>query len=41
MDKEQVLTVPGRYDQIRAITEFVKAGGKAAGLDEDAVLRKE
>lgn len=41
MDKEQVLTVPGRYDQIRAITEFVKAGGKAAGLDEDAVFHLE
>jgi serine/threonine-protein kinase RsbW len=41
MDEEQVLTVPGRYDQIRAITEFVKAGGKAAGLDEDAVFHLE
>ena len=41
MDEEQVLTVPGRYDQIRSIVEFVKTGGRAAGLDEDAVFHLE
>lgn len=41
MDKENVLTVPGRYDQIRTIITFVKAGGKAAGLDEDALFHLE
>lgn len=41
MDEEQVLTVPGRNDQIRTITEFVKTGGRAAGLGEDAVFHLE
>ena len=38
MGKDNVLTVPGRYDQIRTITKFVSAGGAAAGLEEDAVF---
>lgn len=41
MDGENVLTVPGRYDQIRKITRFVTAGGEAAGLDEDALFHVE
>ena len=41
MGEENVLIVPGRYDQIRTITKFVTAGGKAAGLDEDAVFHIE
>jgi serine/threonine-protein kinase RsbW len=41
MDEENVLIVPGRYDQIRAITKFVTAAGEAAGLDEDAVFHLE
>jgi len=36
-----VLTVPGRYDQIRTITKFVTAGGLAAGLDEDTIFHLE
>ena len=41
MSEEIVLTVPGRYDQIRKITGFFKAGGEAAGLDEDALFHLE
>jgi serine/threonine-protein kinase RsbW len=41
MSEEIVLTVPGRYDQIRKITTFVKAGGESAGLDEDALFHLE
>ena len=41
MDEESVLTVPGRYDQIGTITKFVTAGGKAAGLDDDAIFHLE
>ena len=41
MSGENVLIVPGRYDQIRTITKFVTAGGEAAGLDEDAIFHLE
>lgn len=41
MDDENVLTVPGRYDQIRTITRFVTAAAETAGLDEDAVFHLE
>jgi serine/threonine-protein kinase RsbW len=36
MEEENALTVPGRYDQIRTIIDFVLAGAQAAGLDEHA-----
>ncbi len=41
MDEEDVLTVPGRYDQIRTITQFVTSAAEAAGLDEDTVFHFE
>lgn len=41
MGEENVLIVPGRYDQIRTITKFITAGGESAGLDEGAVFHLE
>lgn len=41
MDEEHVLTVPGRFDQIRSITGFVTDGAAQAGLDEDAQFHLE
>lgn len=41
MDEDNVLTVPGRYDQIRTITKFLTAGGEEAGLGEDAIFHLE
>ncbi len=41
MGKKQVLTVPGRYDQIKHIVQFVADGAIQAGLDEDAVFHVE
>jgi serine/threonine-protein kinase RsbW len=41
MSQQQQLTVPGRYDQIRAVCEFVAAGAKAAQFDEDAIFHIE
>ena len=41
MQKENVLTVPGRYDQIRALCGFVTEGGKSAGLDADTIFHLE
>ena len=41
MDNQNVLTVVGRYDQIRNITQFVTAAADAAGLDENAVFHLE
>jgi serine/threonine-protein kinase RsbW len=32
------LTLPGRFDQIQAICEFVSAGGRIAGYDEDTLF---
>jgi serine/threonine-protein kinase RsbW len=32
------LTVPGRYDQISTICDFVAQGAEKAGLDEDATF---
>lgn len=41
MTKEQFLTVPGRYEEIRGICAFVGAGAADAGFDEDAVFQIE
>lgn len=41
MGKGHTLVVPGRYDQIQAICEFVSAGAREAGLDADAVFHIE
>lgn len=39
--EEQVLTVPGRYEEIRGICAFVSAGAVEAGLDDDTVFQIE
>lgn len=41
MGKGNTLTVPGRYDQIQVICEFVSAGARNAGLDADTVFHLE
>lgn len=41
MGNQSQLTVPGRYDQIRQICQFVVAGAKQAGLDDDAIFQVE
>jgi anti-sigma regulatory factor (Ser/Thr protein kinase) len=41
MGEENVLIVPGRYDQIRKIIDFVTTGGLAAGLDEKTLFHLE
>lgn len=41
MGKEQILTVPGRYDQIQIICKFVAAGAKDAGMSKDDVFHVE
>lgn len=41
MAKKRALTVPGRYDQIKGLCEFVSAGAAEAGLGEDAIFQIE
>lgn len=41
MGKGHTLTVPGRYDQIQVICEFVSAGARDAGLNADDVFHLE
>ncbi len=41
MVDEQVLTVPGRYKEIKRICEFVAAGAAQAGFDEDTIFHLE
>lgn len=41
MGKKRVLTLPGRYDNIKKICEFAAGGAREAGLDEDAVFHVE
>ncbi len=41
MPKEKVLTVPGRYKEIKRICEFVAAGAAEAGFDEDTIFHLE
>lgn len=38
---QQQLTVPGRYDQIRAVCEFVATGARLAQFDEDEIFHIE
>ena len=41
MGNEHKLIVPGRYDQIQVICEFVSAGARQAGLGTDEVFHVE
>lgn len=41
MGKKHVLTVPGRYDEIKNICQFVTQGAEESGLDETAVFHIE
>ncbi len=41
MDDPHVLTVPGRYEQIKSVCDFVAAGAKQSGLKESAVFHIE
>lgn len=41
MGKKNVLTVPGRYDEIKTVCQFVKQGAEKAGLNETAVFHIE
>lgn len=41
MSDRNSLTVPGRYDQIQVICEFVSAGARLAGLDSDTIFHLE
>jgi serine/threonine-protein kinase RsbW len=41
MSNEQVLTVPGRYKEIKRICEFVAAGAARAGFDESTIFHLE
>ena len=41
MGKKHVLTVPGRYDKIKEICQFVTQGAEKAGLGETAVFHIE
>jgi serine/threonine-protein kinase RsbW len=41
MGKKHVLTVAGRYDEIKTICQFVMQGAAEAGLDETAVFHIE
>ncbi|MDX1414030.1 MAG: ATP-binding protein [Candidatus Promineifilaceae bacterium] len=41
MAKEKILTVPGRYDQIQVICQFVADGARQAGLADDDVFHVE
>lgn len=41
MAHEQVLIVPGRYNEIKRICEFVAAGAAEAGFDDDTIFHLE
>lgn len=41
MGTHSQLIVPGRYDQIRGICQFVVEGAQQAGLNEDAIFQVE
>lgn len=41
MGKENSLTVPGRYDQIRILCKFLSDGARAAGMEKDDVFHIE
>ena len=37
----QALTIPGRYEHIRQVCQFIAAGAQTAGLDEAAMFQVE
>lgn len=41
MGSKHVLTVPGRYEQIKDICQFVAVGAEQAGMDEAAIFHVE
>ncbi len=41
MPAEHSLTIPGRYDAIRTLVQFIAEGAKDAGLDDDTVYHLE
>jgi anti-sigma regulatory factor (Ser/Thr protein kinase) len=41
MAKKRVLTIPGRFSEIKGLCEFVAEGAAEAGLDEDAIFQIE
>ena len=41
MAHEQVLVVPGRYNEIKRICEFVAAGAAEAGFDDNTIFHLE
>jgi serine/threonine-protein kinase RsbW len=41
MAEKRVLTIPGRFSEIKGLCEFVAAGAAEAGLDEDAIFQIE
>lgn len=41
MPAEQSMTIPGRYDAIRSLCEFIAGGAREAGLDDDSVYHLE
>ena len=41
MGKKHILTIPGRYTEIRNVVQFVANGAGEAGLDEDAIFHLE
>lgn len=41
MSKEHVLTVPGRYKEIKRICEFIAVGAARAGFDEATIFHME
>ncbi len=41
MPQTHILTVPGRYDQVRKVCAFVKAGAVEAGFSGDAAFQIE
>lgn len=41
MVKQRALTIPGRYDEVKRLCEFVSAGAAEAGLEDDAIFQIE
>ncbi len=41
MGKENYLTVPGKYDQIRVLCQFLADGAREAGMDKDGIFHVE
>lgn len=41
MSSKHVLTIPGRYEHIREVCEFIAAGAQSAGLAEDVIFKVE